>query len=527
MKDAGSPYEVKDNVIPEDNNEQKDNKCRNESMDEVVDSSLSTYSITKHNSQTEVSRISTCNSDEEFDDISLETCCTTKYSSNCDLSTAEDEFCENDVLLAARKQLPEHCEKSVLDQEEASCVLSKSNNSSLFATYVDETSSITDQTRKTKVMVDSLFNGYTCQERQHESRLQPDEAYSREKLSESLSTSKKFVDSYPEEKLTNTCSQKHPLLRHTSWIELQDSVVSVNDEGSKNKDNVFRNEKAASSCAIEAGNVRSIEENDNLEGEKGENIVSFPNRREDFIVSKNIMIAGNNNENFTWDKNVTENDYFLGSINDTIKMGINENKGLQFENPRLKHRYDLKSSLSARESGSDAEKDLSEDILGLSSIKQSSVLRRNIRLAVTPLQNSSIKQTSSLKRNAEIKVAVTASENNPTEQTTTFKSTSTSSQNKTIGCDSQVFNGRPQQTVPVIDLSFQRAEQSRLVKPSFKAFTNVWKASNAFREKQRQRKISTGRRRGSDVVFSLVSFLHYVTTELPMGEDRKYNLPRP
>ena len=526
MKDTGSPYEDKDNVIPEDNNEQKDNKCRNESMDEVVDSSLSTYSITKHNSQTEVSRISSCNSDEEFDDISLETCCITKYSSNCDLSTAEDEFCENDVL-AARKQLPEHCEESVLDQERASCVLPKSNNSSLSATYVDETSSITDQNRKTKVMVDSLFNGYTCEERQHESRLQPDEAYSREKLSESLSTSKKFVDNYPEEKLTNTCSQTHPLLRHTSWIELQDSVVSRNDEGSNNKVNPFRNEKAASSCAVETGKVRNIEDKDNLEGEKGANIVSFPNKREDFTVSKNI-IAGNDNENFVWDKNVPESDYFLGGVKDTIKTGINEdNKGRQSENHRLKHRYDLKSFLSARQSGSDAEKDLSEDILGLSSIKQSSVLRRNIRLAVTPLQNSTIKQTSSLKRNAEIKVAVTASENNPTEQTTAFKSTSTSTQKRTIGCDSHVFNGRPQQTVPVVDLSFQREEQSRLVKPSFTAFTNVWKASNAFREKQRQRKISTGRRHGSDVVFSLVSYLHYVTTGLPMGEDRKNNLRRP
>lgn len=470
-------------------------------MDGNVDS---TCSITEHNSQTEVPRISSCNSDEEFGDISLETCFITKYSSNCDPSTAEGEFCESEVL-ATRKQLIEHCEESVLDQEGASCVLQKSNNSSLSKIYVDETVPSTDETRGTDVMADSLL-GYTYEERQHESRLQTDEAYSGEKPPDLSSTSGTFIDSYPEETVTNTSSQKHPLRRYTSWIETEGSAVLRNDERSNNKDNVFRNEKAVSSCAIETVNVCSIGDKDDLEAEKGEDIVSFPNKREDLTISKNVSIR-NCNENFALVKDVPENDYFLGSVNDTIKLGINEdNKGCQLQNDRL-NRYDLKSSLSARESGSNAEKDLSEDILGSSSKKESSVLRRNIRLAVTPLQNGTIKQTSSLKWNTEINVAAATSQNIATEQTTAFKRTSTSTQNRTIGCDRHVFTGRSQQTVPVIDLSFQRAEQSRLVKPSFTAFTNVWKASNAFREKQRQRKISTGRRRGSDVVFSLVSFL--------------------
>ena len=506
MKNAASPCEGSDIVISEHTNgEQHDNKCKTEPIDGNVGSSLGACSMTQHNSETEVLRIHSCNSDAEFDDISSETCFITKYSSNCESSTVEDECCGNETL-ATWKELPDNCEETDLDQEEASCVLTNTNDSSLSKTSVEKTLSKTEERKA------DLSFGYSCEETQHESRLKPDEAYSIEKPPDSSSCRTMFVA--PEEKLTTTSTQKHSSLRYTSWIETEDSRVLGNDEGSNNNDNILRKQKAASPCAMKAENVPTIENKDNLEADKDKNIDSLSDRYyEDYTLSENSSLT-TYNENIALDKNAPDNGYFLGNYyNGAIKLGINENsEESEVENYRLKHRYDLKSSQSVREWGSNTEKDLSENILGFSSIKESSVSRRNIRLAITPLQNGNIKETSSLiKRNAEIKLAVTAPRNKAIQQIQAFKWASTSTRNKTIGCDSHALSGRSQQTVPVIDLSFQKAERGRLVKPSFTAITNVWKASNAFREKQIQRRISTGRRRGSDVVFSLVSFLTRIT----------------
>ena len=506
MKNAASSCEGSDIAVSEHTNEeQHDNKRRTEPIDGNMNSSLDACSMTQHNSETEVSRTQSCNSDDEFGDISSETCFITKYSSNCESSTVEDECCENETL-ATWKQLPDNCEETDLDQEKVSCVLTNTNDSSLSKTCVEKPLPKTEERKA------DLFFGYSCEEPQHESRLKPDEAYSIQKPPDSSSCSPMFVA--PEEKLITTSTQKHSSLRYTSWIETEDSTVLGKDEGSNNNDTILRKQKAASSCATEAGNVPSIENKDNLEADKDENIDSLSDRYyEGYTLSENSSLT-TYNENIALEKNAPDNGYFLGNYyNGAIKMGINENsEESEVENYRLKHRYYLKSSQSVREWGSNTEKDLSEDILGLSSIKENSVSRRKIRFAITPLQNGNIKQTSSLlKRNAEIKLAVTAPRNKAIEQIQAFKWASTSTQNKTIGCDSQALSGRSQQTVPVIDVSFQKAERSRLVKPSFTAFTNVWKASNAFREKQRQRRISTGQRRGSDVMFSLVSFLTCIT----------------
>jgi hypothetical protein len=525
VKNAGLPCENRDDIVSEDSTEQQRNrKCRIESMDtNMSDSSLDACFITKYNSQTEVPRVNI--HDNELSENSLDTCFITNYSSDSEFSMVENECCENEIL-ATDKQLTRYSEEVISDQEQEDCLVTKTE-----VYGVDKTGCRTNETRNTNVMDSSFGHKEIYEEsrpsRQHENRLQLDEARNMEKQSDSSSTSEQLVGDYPEGEIITTYSEKEPSLRYSSECKEEER-----HKGNSRK-SLLRNENAATYCTSESENVCSIEfDTVRLEKDKRKNNDSLPNKCEDFrndVVKDNHFLRNNSNEDTrnkkdsltSYNEHVSwDNDYILGNNKRAVNVDIIENnKGSQIgrKNLHLKHWNDLKSQQAERKPGPIAEKYVCEDISGLSlgsleqnSIKESSVLKRNIRLAITPLQNGSIKHNSALKRNTEIKPAVTPAQYKTMEQNTAgSKLAVTSTHNKSMDCDNQLLSR--QQTVPVIDLSFGKAvrhvEQSR-IKPSFTTFRNVWKASNLFKEKQRQKRIGIASRRGSDGVFTLVSFIN-------------------
>ena len=484
-----------DNIVSQDTTEkQKNENCWVKSMNEG-DRSL-------ESSQNEIPQV---NVHAQLKTNSMDTCFITKCSSSSEFSQVENK-CDGNEMLAKNKQINKYSEDVTVDQHEKASSKQQPkllDNLSLFNVDfydVDKTAFRTNDVRK---VVDPSFH-YDLKEEYHEPSLlsvqnrnknamQPEEGYSTtEKQEKTSRTTNGHLDKNP----TTTYSQKHPLLSYPS---------DYGDKGNTNN-SLLQKENETLSCTSQ--DLCSIEfttkDNISFEKDKGGNNTLLNKSTSNDVVKNNEALGNNNyarNDNESDElenKSAIKNHSFAGNNDGTVKVVFENNKE-QTEN----HWNEIKSPQAKRKTRSITEKNISEVIpssLKQNSNKESLVLRRNIKLAVTPLQNHTIKST--LTRNIDTKQGTRAVHNKTIES----KLTTTLTQNNTIDCNTQVITRQP--TVPVIDLGFGKmvrgAEQSRM-KPSFTTFRNVWKASNLFREKQRQKMIGTCNRRGSDGMFSLVS----------------------
>jgi hypothetical protein len=514
QNNSGLACENKENIPFEDTTEQQqDDECTIESMDTNV-GSLGTCFVKNYSSQTDVPQVISSYDDAQMSENSADTCFVTKDSSKTEFSKAESECYE--MLAMNKQQVSKTFEEVIVEQEQEDCLATKFNTSSLHKTEfygVKKAACGDHKTRNTNAM-DSLFGYAVCEEktvRQHENNSQMDNVHTTEKQNNPPTATKEFVCSYLEEKHTPTYT-----LGYTS-----ETQEDRHKENSKNNARTSSTSDSLNPCSIEF----DAKDNISLEKNKRENNKGPLNKYEDFgndVVKDKHFLGNNNNEgkrrendrlinfneNIAWDnKNASKNDYCVANNDDTVKEDNSESQIERNKHHHLKHWNDFKSSQAEEKPGSIMEKSISKDISSLSldlqeqdSIKESLVLKRSIRLAITPLHKSTASHNAKLTWNTKMKLAVTPAHNKTMEHESKL-----ATQNKTINWNNQVFTG--QQTVPVIDLSFGKAvgqaEQHRM-KPSFTAFRNVWKASNLFREKQRQKKI--GSRHGSD---GLVGFHIY------------------
>ena len=295
-------------------------------------------------------------------------------------------------------------------------------------------------------------------------------------------------------------SQRQPSLSYT--LQYGDKLDTKNSLLQKENESLSHTWEDLSS--IEFTTKKNISsEKDKRENDRLLNTSTSNNVVKNNKALRNSNDARNENESNELDnRKAIKNHCFAGNKNGTVDLDIFENS----KEERESHSKEIKSPQATRKARSITEKNISEVIPSLrnkqNSSKESLVLKRNIKLAATPLQNRTIKST--LTRKTDTKQATRAFHNKTIEQESKL---TTSIQNNTIDCNSQVLTRQPK--VPVIDLGFGKAvqgvEQSR-IKPSFTTFRNVWKASNLFREK-RQKIIGTCNRGGSDCMFSLESML--------------------
>ena len=474
-----------DNIIvsQDETEKQKNENCWVKSMDEG--------DMSPESSQIEIQQVNSYDKHAQLKTNSMDTCFITK----CSFSEIENQ-CDGNEMLAKDKKTNKYFEDVTVDQhEEDSSQPQLPDNLSLFNVDFDDVDKTAFRTNGNRNVVDPSFHN-DLKEEYHESGLLSiknknamkwEEGNSSfEKQDDSSKTAKVSVHSYLDENPTATYSQKRPSLSYTS------------DYGDKRK------ETSQDLCSMEFTRKDKI----SLEKGKGENNKLLNKSTRKNVVNDNEFLCKNNdskndNESDELDKvSAIKNDSFVSNNDGTVEVDIFENN----RDERQNHWNEIKSPEAKRTARLFTQENISEVIP--SSLKQNSrkerlVLRRNIKLAVTPLQNHTTKST--LTRNTDTKQATSAVYNKSIGQE--FKLT-TSIQNNTIDCNTQLLTRQP--TVPVIDLGFgkvaRREEQSR-IKPSFTTFRNVWKASNLFREKQRQKMISTCNRRGSDCMFSLESML--------------------
>ena len=535
VKSAGLFCENEDSLQEIEEHVEDDKKYRNESVRQnEIDSSPDNCFITRYSSQADVLRDLHDNG-QLTDSSQTDMCCIDKYSSHYELSRVDrlenecNEVCKDKTLAVDQKQ-NEYSKEVILDQRNQ---IRKTHKSNVYESmsHVEKKTSC----RNSKI---SYTNGTgdNCQKNDEESRFSGqqenclqhvEEAHISEKQSDLSSNS--FLGNSFKEKVNNNSMFSH-LPTRTSWPVKTDNKMDV--EKSEGGD-VAQNGKATSYCATRSGKDRNLEfdrENKNSVG-KGENNKNTSNEFIDFRNVKNCRVMncsednGRKNDGLT---SSTKNELNKNSFNNcnligvnTAEVGVDTNNEIEKEG-QLKHWNDCKPCNQVEKTlDVSSDKSISSDISGLSVgssdeklSKKTLVVKRNIKLAITPLQENMIKKNLTWKRNAEIKLTATSTQNKAMEQTTGLKQTLMSTHSETIDSYDHVFT-RPQTVPAVIDLSFGSAvcngqtERSR-IKSSFTTFKNVLKASNLFREKQKQKKIAMGtNRRVSDGVFTLVSVLNY------------------
>ena len=490
--------ENRENIDVSDNTteQHKNESCYVESVDVGGSTPIPSFMTTSSSSQVEVSR---ANSHDDND--AVDTCFITKCSSNSEFSRMEDEG-SGDGLLVTDKELWQYSQDEIVakHQDNSSHLVAQHelpDNSSSYnieSYNMDRTACETNNTGQTNVMDPSNDLKEECHLLSMQNRFQQGKGHAAIENDSSRIT-KTSVHSYLDKNPTTMYSQKPSSSRCTSELENKDKQNS-------NKSILSQSESARTCNAPEDVCSIKLTTQDNISLEKEE-------REDNRLLNKDLSSDMVKDKKFTADSNANSKNHSFTKVEENNRLAIKKdsfvkndrskevhifknNRGMAIERDHLKRWNEPEVQL--RTVCSTTEKNISKD-----SIKESLVLRRNIRLAATPLQN----HASTLTRNVETKLATKAVHNKTIEQ----ESKLTVTPNHTIDCNTQVLTR--QQTVPVIDLGFERvirqAEQ-RGIKPSFTTFRNVWKASNLIREKQRQKKIggkSNGR--GSDGMFSLVS----------------------